>query len=182
MSVLLSVIGEPGVGKTTAITAFWLALGIEDSLTIEVPLPHQVRLGPGGTVLGVELGRDRKDFAGTDALSMSVLPTACEWLATADAELVVAEGDRLAQQRFYSTAREAGRRVLVVRLVAPAHVVESRRQQRPGAQHPTWVAGRRTRSARLAEHQGALSLDATMLPARLGVMLAGMVDALVRTH
>jgi hypothetical protein len=178
VSVLLSVIGEPGVGKTTAVTHLWRALGIRASEAMAGPVPHVLRYGPGDALIGVEVGRDRADFGGTDALSFSILPRACDWIAAERAALVVAEGDRLAQARFYAAARAAGRRVLVVRLVAGPGVAAARRGARGSAQAPSWVAGRQRRVERLAVAQGAVDLCADADAPYLGAALAGMVTSL----
>lgn len=179
-AVLLSVIGAPGVGKTTTVRALWRELGSMSSLAIDAELPHIEHRDADGNVIGVELGRDRQAFGGTDALSFSILPVACEWIVHAVPELVVAEGDRLAHHRFYAAAAMAGRRVLIVRLTAPQTVQNARRRLRGSHQTQTWIAGRQTRSARLGGTEAAVDLDARLSTPELAARLAAMVTAVAQ--
>jgi hypothetical protein len=177
--LLLSVIGEPGVGKSTAVGCFWRALGTARSVQYSGPrLPTVARLDAHNAELGVEVGVDRSEFPGTDGLSMSILPTACEWIADYPARLVVAEGDRLASARFYAAARSTGRKVLVVWLKDPVAAAQ-RRAARGSRQDEQWIKTRQTKVRRLALSQGAIEMPAERAPMRLGLDLALMVEAIM---
>ena len=141
MKRLIYVIGQPGVGKTTAVNA---ALGQPES---EHPKPFYHLFYADGAVC--QLGRLRDDFSGTDALSMSVQPIVEEWLRTHQVPTIVAEGDRLANGKFFASAQMAGYKLELVYLSASYPVLESRRRERGSSQNPAWLAGRRSKVQRL---------------------------------
>ena len=143
---LVYLIGAPGVGKTTLMEA--LTAACTRRLVVE-PFAHEW-LYRDGELVGVELGRRRGSFAGTDALSMSVGPEASRWVRRCRARLVLGEGARLATRRFLYAARSAGYRITLVHLVAPAAVLDERRARRGSAQDPAWMRGAESRAARLA--------------------------------
>lgn len=145
MTKLVYLIGEPGAGKTTLLRA---ALPEVASWPVDRhPFAHS-----SGTVQGVQLtylGDPAGIFAGTDRLSMSVAPTAVEWLRRHDGDVVVGEGDRLATLPFFAAAKEC-------RIV---HVVSSDARRRRAeravvvskAQNERWIAGRVTKHRNLAD-------------------------------
>jgi hypothetical protein len=70
----------------------------------------------------------------------------------------LAEGDRLANPRFFDTARLVGIDLQVVLLDTPPAVAALRRAARPGSQHAGWIQGRITKTARLADAYQAVRL------------------------
>jgi hypothetical protein len=152
---LVYVIGEPGAGKTTLVDA---ALAAWTRIPQTTPVPHELLTNWRGELMGAHLGRHRPPFGGTDALSMSIQPKALAWLAGGPAPMVVAEGDRLANRRFFDTVRLVGVDLLVVLLDTPSQVAAGRRAARAGTQNASWVQGRITKTARLADAYHALRL------------------------
>lgn len=156
------LIGEPGVGKSSAmahLTRPW----------VDVPDRSkglawtEWRDPDSGALAAVELGARRDTFSGTDALGMGALPVAIEWIATQPAEFVLGEGDRLAHPRFWQAADAAGYGVTVVAMVDPRGADERRRRRAAAvgkAQAESFVKGRRSRVARLiAETDGIRVVD-----------------------
>jgi predicted ABC-type transport system involved in lysophospholipase L1 biosynthesis ATPase subunit len=148
---LLYLIGQPGSGKSTLAAALTDGL---DWIESTHPFAHRACLAPGGTV--VELGARREKFSGTDALSMNVQPKVVEWLGSSAPGLVLGEGDRLANDKFFKKAMGLGWNVRLAYLAVPSAVAEERRLARAAAlgadpQGPVWVKGRVTKNRRLAE-------------------------------
>jgi len=149
---LLYLIGEPGIGKTTAmgaLTAPLVNLGLLDR-----PPPVRTVYGNrAGEVVAVELGRRRRNgFGGTDALAMNIIDVAERYLtsgrAAAETPLLLAEGARLANRRFLSTAMAAGWEVHLA-LMADTQLAARRRSARRSTQNEAWVRGRATAAAGL---------------------------------
>lgn len=145
---LVYLIGDPGVGKTTLMRGLIDRLATTTSLR-EHPLAHEV-LWQGGTLVGAHLGRPRDWFGGTDALAMSIQPVAEGWLAGHPFPLVLGEGDRLGNGKFFQAMRTAGVDLQVVHAHCPADVAEARRLERGSRYHDGWLAGRLTKVTRLA--------------------------------
>lgn len=169
MTRALYVVGAPGVGKT--------------SLMRQLKSPYLVgdaaRAWPGSLlwltllyghnhVAGVELGRERDSFGGTDALGMAVMPQALAWLGRAPLpQLVLGEGARLGTVRFLA---ELGNRadLTVVHLTASPQALADRRAARGSNQSPAWMRGAETRARNTAttldrQYSGVrvIELDAT---------------------
>lgn len=174
MPELVYVIGEPGSGKSTALaslTAPHLALPCRK------PFAHIVYAGDGWEV--VELGAHRPGFAGTDALSMSVQPAVLAWLADTNHTLVIAEGDRLANSKFFRAVLDVGWNLTVIHLTVSPVVATLRREDRARAlgvepQGPTWVQGRRTKVANLAAAWPCVTIDANQPAADVAAALAAV--------
>ena len=158
---LVYLIGEPGAGKTTLLNQ---ALGGLQRIPQQRPIPHELLTRPvgcsSGVVIGAHLGRSRESFGGTDALSMSIQPQAQAWIAGHPWPLVVAEGDRLANSRFFDICATVGIEVQVVLLATPPAVAAQRRAARTPwrAQNERWIRGRITKTARLADAYQAVRL------------------------
>lgn len=152
MSVLLYVFGVPGAGKST----------LMEELTKDYK-PFSASHGivkymsyPGPDV--IELGVQRPEARGTDGLSMAVQPEALaflDWVANASQHTVaMAEGDRLANARFFEAVLDLGIRLELAYLQVSPEIAEERRLMRQDklhtkAQDPAWVRGRFTKVARL---------------------------------
>lgn len=178
---LVYLFGPPAAGKSTlmaALTAGCLRYPMAN------PFAHDLLIRPlfGTDLLGIELGRHRQPFPGTDALGMAVSPRAKAFLAGQPSPLVLAEGDRLAHIGFLDAAADAGYAVTGVYLTAPDAVLERRCAQRGTHQPAAWKAGRATKAANLALQVHAthdlLALDGTADPADNVRLLTAAVRAL----
>jgi hypothetical protein len=169
---LVYVVGVPGAGKTTLVRATIQAAGLGRWL-VRVPFAHEVLHRHTGTIVGAHLGRDRQRFGGTDTLSMSVAPLALRWLAGRPYPMVVGEGDRLASAMWFAAVQAEGVNLALVHLDTPAALAEVRRAARGSRQSRAWVAGRVTKTHRLAG-QAALRLDGTAPLAENAAALAGL--------
>ena len=148
MMRVVYVIGVPGVGKTTVVEAALADLA-ETRTPVELPVPHE-RLDVGGVAVGAHLGKRRAGFGGTDALAMNIQPRVVEWLSGQPYPLILAEGDRLANAKFFRAITALGLAPTVVRLVVdPPDLVWARRQARGSNQNVTWLRGRQTKVERL---------------------------------
>jgi hypothetical protein len=158
MRQMIYVVGEPGIGKSTAMaqaTAGWQR-ATEPS---EHGWPRRDLLWRPGVEdwpTAVELGYRRDTFSGTDALPMNAITGAIDYMAymatsaSPEADLVLAEGARLGVKRFLMSCVEYGWNVRVLYLSAPAEVAASRRKRRGSHQNEAWLRGARTRAERLA--------------------------------
>lgn len=158
MNHMLYLIGQPGSGKSTLAAA--LTEGLH-ATAVRHPFAHTVW---SSTPLVVEFGARREKFSGTDALSMSVQPKVVEWLDDAPYSLVLAEGDRLANGKFFTAVLKAGWKLTIARLGVSAAVGEARRHARCvelgiDAQDPSWLKGRMSKVAKLSVDWQALILD-----------------------
>lgn len=105
MSRSVYIIGGPGTGKSTLMDSLVPALGLhwlpDRRVWREIwvnPLSYSGELED---LDGYCLGKHRKGFAGTDALSLSASPRAKEWLdATELPDWVLGEGMRLGHPTF----------------------------------------------------------------------------------
>jgi hypothetical protein len=160
---LVYLSGEPGVGKSTLmreVTADWQRayLPKEPGLAPARDLLADTR--PPGTIRAVEIGRQRDQFSGTDALPSNCIDDATAYFATGqaarEAPLILAEGSRLAVRRFLVSAVDTGWRVQLLHLhgeelAAERRAARARWLRRP-EQNPAWVKGRRTGCLNLATH------------------------------
>lgn len=146
MRELTYFIGQPGCGKTTLITALtdnelaWVVKG--------------TKLAPTHTVYDridvAQIGAARADFGGTDILPMSIQPLAVAWMANGAPDQVFAEGDRLANDKFFQAVTDQGWSLKVVYINVSDATAAQRRAERGSNQNPTWLKGRQTKVARLA--------------------------------
>ena len=147
---LVYVIGQPGSGKTTLVAGLTAGLACEEH---RKPFAHLVW---GWSDPVCELGARREGFGGTDALGMSVQPLVEGWLQNQPHRYILAEGDRLANSKFFRAAVEAGYELTVIRLAVSAAVAEQRRAARAAAlqsplQNNAWLKGRTSKVRALAE-------------------------------
>jgi ribose 1,5-bisphosphokinase PhnN len=143
---LIYLSGPPAVGKSTLMAELTRHCRRTEG---SAPFAHDL-LKVNGATVGVELGRRRGAFSGTDALSMSVNPRACAWISRRPARLILAEGDRLANATFLTVAAESGYAVTLINLTADPDTLAARAATRGSDQNPAWARGRATKADRLA--------------------------------
>lgn len=170
MPELTYLIGEPGSGKST----------LAAHLTRDVPFnegtwPFAHRAYRGGVF---ELGKRRRDFPGTDALSMSVQPVVLRWLKDYLPPLVFGEGDRLGNKSFLAAAAGLGYNVHVY-VLEGEEAAAMGRELRGSRQDAKWVQGRQTKVRNVAEATNAVRLEAGAPLAWLEKMLLATGDPVV---
>jgi ABC-type cobalamin/Fe3+-siderophores transport system ATPase subunit len=136
---LVYVIGYPGCGKTTAMQK---AIGMDnvleqDTLLQKKPFAHTVY--PSGIV---ELGRQRDTYGGTDSLALNVQPAVVKWLRDIDAPVVVGEGDRLANYKFFNSVALMGRSLAIVHIKCGELTARKRAWERGSRFNESWLKGR----------------------------------------
>lgn len=181
---MLYLVGEPGVGKTTLMRA--LTSTVRDATLME-PVPHRALFLPGRTPhaaeIGIRRGQGARSFNGTDALSMSIQPKVLAWLEQSPYPLLVAEGDRLGNGKFFAAVQAMGVELQVLHLWVPQETLQARRETRGGRQDAKWVQGRATKVANLVGAYSAFPLQATtsaMVLAEHLAALPGPVGRMVR--
>lgn len=152
---MIYLVGQPGAGKSTLMRR--LTAGF-DRVPVNEPVPHdQLISSVLGNVTHAELGRQRGDFSGTDALASSIITRAEPWIATRPYPFVLAEGARLGNARFLTAAVDAGYAVLLVVLDHPDAEAwrEIRSKQLGKFQNIGWVRGRLRATQNLADNPPA---------------------------
>jgi len=155
------LIGAPGAGKTTTMRWIRFQLGVVPRPVLQ-PFAHSLWMKDGERK-AIEYGGQRGAFSGTDALSMSVIEKAIpftEFLGSQGVSPIFAEGDRLANLRFFNAVRAAGYTLKLFYLEAPEELLAERREQRAklngtGTQDATWVKSRASKARALATDQRA---------------------------
>lgn len=145
------VFGEPGVGKTTAMTT--LLGGYERCPAVSLgPQLFAEPLKRGNRTVGWHVGRAREGgFGGTDALGMGVMPTARTWIGQVHPHITVyGEGQRLGSVKWFTAAAEAGHIVVAVWLDGP-EVAQRQRAARGSGQSERFVKAGATRARNLYE-------------------------------
>lgn len=171
-AALVYLLGYPGAGKTTLMRELVGELG--QPTPALAPFAHVFYNPPSQVVpYAVQLGRDRGPMSGTDALSMSVNPLACAFIDRALYPLVLAEGDRLANARFFDAATTAGYALRLYLLRTTPEEARQRAEARGSHQDPRWTRGRHSKidnlAARYADH--VFSLNATQSPHALAELI-----------
>lgn len=143
---MLYIIGEPGAGKTTLVRR----LTRNVPFTVEkVPYITWTQYSP--TV--IQLGHDRGVFGGTDALGMAAQNHVLAWLKSTKSRFILAEGDRLANGKFFEAVQELGIVLTVACVTVPEDVLAARREERNKkigkAQDERWLKTRATKVANL---------------------------------
>lgn len=160
MSRALYMIGEPGVGKTTALTTLCSDMTSLGETRLRGQLwAESLRSACGCSVQ--LLGRSRGVFSGTDALGMGVNPDATRWaLEDPLADIVLGEGSRLANRQFLFSLFSRAQSVLVY---LTAEDALHRRIARGSEQDERWIRGRVTASKRLFEATVAAGFAAVVI-------------------
>jgi hypothetical protein len=146
---LIYLIGEPATGKSTVLRAFLQEYPPQAAW--QFGKLRGLTCANGLYVLGIYDGRP---FGGTDRLSMAVQPDAVQFLSWAGQQakpiVIIGEGDRLANRKFFSAAEAVGQ-VNVLYLYADPATLQARHASRADTQDAQWLLGRRTKTLRLAE-------------------------------
>ncbi len=156
------LIGAPGAGKTTTMKWIRFHLSVVPR-PVSSPFAHSEWMKD-GECKAIEYGANRGVFSGTDALSMSVIEKAIpftEFLAMTGRGPIFAEGDRLANLRFFNAVRQAGYTLKLFYLDVTEEIAAERRETRRkvyggDAQDVTWVKSRASKARALAEDQKAI--------------------------
>jgi thymidylate kinase len=189
---MLYFIGVPGSGKTTLVNT--LTDGLRETQVMK-PFPQIAYtrwwdavppgLQPLVRVSGLQIGRKRETFSGTDSLPMNIQPVVEAEIRAAAAHHrdrnyhVIAEGDRLANAKFFNAVIDAGWQLDLVYLDCDFATGQQRRTDRArhvGAaeQDAAWVRGRITKVLNLVQQYEVriIWLDATQEVAQLREQLA----------
>lgn len=150
-SPFLYIIGVPGAGKTTTLN---MALRGSTSTQMKEPVPHILHVWdrrPKTSPMLFEIGVRRPGgFSGTDGLGYAAQAGVIEWLLAAQPGPIVAEGDRLANDRFLRAVQDADYDLSIVLLDASDELAEERRRKRGSNQNASWLKGRATKVLNLA--------------------------------
>lgn len=171
------IIGAPGVGKSTVSAIVADRLGCHRPTLVTSPVAHEVY--PNGWVT---LGRPRDGFPGTDTLGYSAINAVVPWVESdARPTALLAEGDRLAVDRFMTTLTDAYERFVLVHLDAPLGVSWQRAVDRAHdlgrkPQNETWWRGRAAKAANLARRWGAAEIDAERDPRAVAADVLDLIE------
>lgn len=171
----LYIIGEPGVGKSYLVAA----LTDPHAVLKDCAQPFRHRHYHNGVT---ELGGRRERFPGTDALSMAVQPEAVAFLKDPTcSDLLLAEGDRLANDAYFTALERAGYRLHLFALIGP-RIAARRRLLRGSKQSAAFIKGRQTKVNQLVDRWArcVTVADATLDTALLLRCLPGPVAAAFR--
>lgn len=156
---VLWLLGEPGVGKTTLVRE--LTKGMTFSF---VENPKWTLAGEGFALAGHYKGGT---FDGADAVPYNGVEAALSYWEQNLRDkypVTILDGDRFSHdgaRQFFSPLSST----FAVLLTAPSEVVSARRQERGSNQSASWVAGRKTKSARFFEgfdDSRSLQIDASL--------------------
>lgn len=137
---LTYVIGYPASGKSTTVKEA-LPGPVEE---VDVPVPH-IRYEK-----GIQLGKNREGFPGTDGYPYSIANKVKKFLAETDIENIVAEGDRLNNTRFFRHCVSLGYTLDIIYLFVPPAVAHRRAFHRRSKQGAVWVISRQTKVQNIA--------------------------------
>jgi hypothetical protein len=170
---LVYLSGEPGAGKSTLmaeLTGHWQRVPRGPLAAHDLSRDYLTDRESGG-ICAVEIGKRRDSFSGTDALPQAVITVAEAYLrdgvAAAETSLLLAEGARLANERFLTAAVVSGWAVTLVHL-DPRGAAEDRRAKRAAElgkppQNPSWVKGRITAARNLTLTAAARGAEVLLL-------------------
>ncbi len=158
MTLSVGIIGEPGVGKTTVMRA------VLDEIRLDPERLGAARWMRSDAEKLIVMGNyGGHTFDGTDRLSMSCyadLERAAGYFADQlPGYAILWEGDRMTRQRWLDALVQHGYELVVFHVTAEAGAAQARRDSRGSNQNPSWIAGRRTTSARLGLRSNATDVD-----------------------
>jgi len=160
--ITVYLIGAPAAGKTTLMRK--ILNHATTQVERETPIKHIEVYFP--HFKAAALGHDRYPFGGTDTLSYTAINKIKDelypQLIATGTQVVIGEGDRLATDQFLDFSKTYGQVVLFY-LDTPPNVIEERAttraiENRLAQQNNSWVKGRITKHARLAERHNAITI------------------------
>lgn len=169
MKQFVYIFGPPGSGKTTLMKEVIKRLEAMKVYEASKPVPHIGYITKGKKF--AVLGKDKEPFGGTDTLSYTAVGSCAKWLTDLP-ELVLAEGDRLANLRFFEAVRSHYDLKLFY-LNTGDEVARDRRESRAKKhgmkmQSASWVKGRSTKHRNLAVNsKGVVTLSGESKTAEL---------------
>lgn len=159
---IIYLIGQPGSGKST-LTKNFLTSQCTLQETRTEPFKHELYDYRGTTILSLGI-QNSKTFGGTDVLPFTVITQIKEWLPTVPPDtIIVGEGDRLANEKFFEEAKKCGD-LCVVWLKTTDDVASERRRKRSEMkgkklQNEAWIKGRITKTKRIASSYDPVVID-----------------------
>lgn len=159
---IVYIIGQPGSGKSTLMKA-WLA---QHQFVAQNKEPFKHETYTHGTTHIYSLGiQKNQPFGGTDTLPNTVITKVIDWIPTLPADsIIIGEGDRLANQRFFDFCKDQTTEFILVWLNTPNELASQRREERATRlqktlQNPSWIKGRITKSTNLANTNNHIVID-----------------------
>lgn len=143
---LIYLIGMPGCGKSTVMKTLMGRIGeFKTDRPIDLLDSHvhsNVRI----------LGKyeEGETFSGTDRLSMAVSPKAVEYFSTNPDEIVVGEGDRLNNKKFFDVFEDK----VIIHLTVSDEERQRRYQERGSDQSDKFIQTVRTKCNNILEEYG----------------------------
>lgn len=158
MRKILAVIGRPGVGKTTLFREFIEKHTWEKQELVKlVPSMYNKELDL--HILGKY--EDGEVFAGTDRMSMAVMPAAVEFVNSINSNIIF-EGDRLTSSTFFdllSTLPNTDFQIFVI--TANENLLSERYVERGSNQSETFLKGRVTKISNIQTNMEFMFISET---------------------
>lgn len=166
---LVYVIGYPGSGKTTAVRSIvnGLVFRVEDK-----PFKHTIYSDG-----MVQLGYEREVFGGTDSLGFNVQPKVVSWLKDCKVPLIIGEGDRLSNNKFFTSVLEQGWQ-LVIPFIYVSELLSMRRiKQRGTTFDASWLRRTMTKVDNVANrwHHFVVPIDGSGEPSQVAESLRNVL-------
>ena len=142
MRKLIAIIGEPGTGKTTLFRKFMEPFSWEKQEPVKLVNTMYCKELDLHIIGKYEEG---EVFAGTDKLSMAVLPEAIKFVESSTSNIMF-EGDRLTSSKFFDfliCVPDADVKIIV--LTVPDATLSQRYEERGSSQSETFLKGRKTK-------------------------------------
>lgn len=164
---LVYLVGQPGAGKSTALNLATIDWSRTPAAYVKGVPAHQYRHDASDHLAAIELGAHREPFGGTDTLALNAQPKVLDLLAQRPHALVIGEGDRLANVKFFTAVRQLGIDLSVVYWRCPDELAAERRRSRAVThglelQSPAWVQGRITKLANVVRSvEGVITVTCT---------------------
>ncbi len=156
------IFGQPGSGKSTLVKNFLTQF--QKKGDVLQPFKHQTYDGD-LYHLGWQIGSK----CGTDTLPNTVVDNVLSWLPSLpNGSIVIGEGDRLANDKFFVNVRKQNINLILIWLQTPDNVASERRRirsenEKTKLQNASWVKGRITKCKNLAQQQqDTIIIDGTI--------------------
>jgi len=161
MPKLIAICGVPGTGKTTLMRKWmeprhWRPM--KEGL-VDCNLSDDHPSGQGLCVFGRY--EEGEIYAGTDKLSMAVMPSAIDYLENKRATdgVMIFEGDRLTSSKFFNAALQLGYKVHIIILETSLEIRNARYGERMSTQNQKFIQGRITKIKNINEEFGSSLFD-----------------------